>query len=67
MSKHRNSKPGEGGSTGGGLAKHRKSGNSGKSPKLRLRQQMEAQAFEIKAPPPLPYKNVSDVFKGDQS
>lgn len=62
MSKHRNSKPRNYGLSGG-LSKHRTSGKTVKPPKLRYNMALEAQRTEIKAPPPLPYKSVSDVFR----
>lgn len=48
---------------GGGLSKHRKSGKTPKSPKLRHKLALEAQKNERKAPPPLPHKDVRELFK----
>lgn len=65
MSDHRNSKQSEYGGSGG-MAKHRKSGKAPKSPKLRMKMQLEAQKTDIKGLPSLPYGNVSELFKGDK-
>jgi len=47
----------------GGLSKHRKAGRAPKSPKLRHAEERMARMNERKAPPPLPYKDVKDLFK----
>lgn len=51
------------GSPGMGMAKHRKSGVAGKSPKERQRLKREAEANERKAAKPLPHATVADAMK----
>lgn len=46
----------------GGMSKHRKSGRTTKSPKVRMRMELEARKNERKAPKPLPYDKVEDLF-----
>lgn len=47
----------------GGMSKHRKSGSTSKSPKLRHIMAIEASKNERKSPSPLPNKAVKDLFK----
>lgn len=48
---------------GGGLSKHRTSGKTPKSPKLRYKMMLEAQRNEKKGRPPLESDSVSELFK----
>lgn len=62
-SKHPNHKPREYSGTAIGMSKHYRSGKTSKPPNIRHRMMIEAQREERKAPPPLPYESVSDLFR----
>lgn len=52
-----------GGNADLGMSKHRKSGRTSKSPKLRYKLMLEAQKNEVKAKPPLEETNVHNLFR----
>lgn len=51
----------------GGMSKHRKSGKTSKSPRLRHKLALEAAKNERKAPPPLPETDVHKLFEKGNS
>ena len=51
------------GKTGLGTAKHRKSGNAGRSPKYRHQMKREAEQNEVKARPDYDCESVEELLK----